>query len=370
MKISSKILIVDGSMLIHRNLKVPQLFELVNKKGERTGGIFGFLNSLQSTLKKFPDYYPIVTWDSGLSPTRLKIYPNYKKHLDKIASSIVDGTKDIEKYKSSDTYDELQESINMIMQDRSNWTDFDRDSHNESREESKEYVAEYHRQRDILIQILSSIGIPSIKYANWEGDDLMTLLKRMSGDRAIVMTDDKDLIQLIDTNTDIWRPIQNQYLEFDSYMAKNNYDSYREMIFHKAIVGDGSDNIPAVTAGLERKYSLGSTRAKVVAKIIYESHEDKETYLQVLKDFNKNYYKGFIDNVDIYERNMKLVDLDLVPDDKDIIFNIIEDINKVVGRCDFFTLTGLLKELEINSLDANFLVSSMSRLSRNFKIGD
>ena len=56
--------------------------------------------------------------------------------------------------------------------------------------------------------------------------------------------------------------MQKQHLVYNEYLKSENMESPREMVIIKAISGDGSDNIPAVTSGLERKYSLGATRAR------------------------------------------------------------------------------------------------------------
>lgn len=190
----------------------------------------------------------------------------------------------------------------------------------------------------------------------------MVLLQRISN-QSIIMTDDKDLIQMIAPNTDILRPMQKQHLIYDEYLRDQNMDTPREMVIVKAIVGDGSDNIPGVTSGLERKYSLGDTRARTVAKIILENDEDPSRYIPVLEGMNKNYYKGFIQNHDAYLRNMKLVDLSLVPDDEEVIKNITAEVVNHAGKCNLMSALQLLAEQEITSFDVNGFISKMSVLS-------
>ena len=83
-KIYNKLLIFDGSYMLHRNLSQPNQWEMKNTKGKRTGGIYG---SLRTILKELSQYnlYPIVVFDGGLSKRRLNIYPNYKRNLEKQA---------------------------------------------------------------------------------------------------------------------------------------------------------------------------------------------------------------------------------------------------------------------------------------------
>ena len=42
----NRVLIIDGSYMLHRTLSQPNNWDLINSKGKRTGGIFGVLRSL------------------------------------------------------------------------------------------------------------------------------------------------------------------------------------------------------------------------------------------------------------------------------------------------------------------------------------
>jgi 5'-3' exonuclease len=214
----------------------------------------------------------------------------------------------------------------------------------------------------MLINILNSIGVPSIKIKGWEGDDLMVLLQRLSKE-SIMMTDDKDLIQVLDDHTDVIRPMQKQHLTLNSYLESQGMEDIREMVIIKAIVGDGSDNIPSVTEGCERAECLGAVRAKTVAKIILECNEDPEKYLPILINADKNYYKGFIRNHENYLRNMKLVDLSLVPNDPQILDTLVTEVIRRAGKCNFLDASQLLAEQEITSFDLNGFISKMSIVS-------
>ena len=373
-KLLNKVWIIDGSYLLQRSLHVPELWELKSKKtGLRTGGAFGFLKSLNHEFKDL-DYYPVVCWDAGLAPWRTSVYPMYKRfhireaermirskfNLNESAyqteisdQSIIDELSQRFKGNSSALEEAIASAKELLTQSRVD---------NSFLSDPDDFRAQYHRQRGVLINILNSLGVPSIRVNGWEGDDLMVLLQRISN-QSIIMTDDRDLIQMIAPNTDIIRPMQKQHLVYNEYLKSENMDSPREMVIIKAISGDGSDNIPAVTSGLERKYSLGATRARTVAKIIIENNEDREKYLPVLEGMNKNYYKGFIMRHDDYIRNMKLVDLSLVPNDENVINNIVGEVTSKAGKCNLMSALGLLAEQEITSFDINSFLSKMSVLS-------
>ena len=78
----NRLLIFDGSHCLHRNLCEPHLWEMKNIKGERTGGIYGTLQTILKESSSF-NYFPVVVFDGHLSKRRLDIFPNYKRTLDK-----------------------------------------------------------------------------------------------------------------------------------------------------------------------------------------------------------------------------------------------------------------------------------------------
>lgn len=364
----NKILIIDGSYLIQRSLNVDSLWDLRSPKtGERSGGIFGFLRSLNYEFKNY-DYYPVVCWDAGLSKRRTDIYPKYKKYhlrtLDRLmqTKSELDGTELMNEvmvqFSEDSVLQELKSAISEVMANRSSFKkELDPD----------DFRMQYGRQRDLLINILNELGVPSIRVKGWEGDDLMVILSRMC-EKSIIMTDDRDLIQMISPNVDILRPMHKEYLTYEKYLSDNDYINSREIAIKKAIEGDGSDNIDSVTSGLERKFTVGSKRAKAIAHLIVESDENPEVYLPMLENSGKNYNLGFVQRYDNFIRNMQLVDLSLVDNDESIISTIYNEVINIAGHCNFFSASRLLGEQGITSFDLNSFVAKMTLLGNRLKV--
>lgn len=359
-------LIIDGSYMIHRSLKAPDLWELRNRKGDRTGGVYGFLKSFQFAIRSC-DYFPVICWDSGQSPRRLEAYPNYKHHMDKAITRKADKyalmllNREIENLPNDLTVLErkaVEESIahfNEIKEKHGSFRDPD------------DYVDQYLRQRDLVISICNSLGIPSILVPHWEGDDLMTLISRIS-EKSVIVTDDKDLIQLISPSVGIYRAMAKESLEYDSYLKSKNLASPRELVIAKAIAGDPSDNIPSVTScEEERKYKVGEVTACRIARIISDCKEDTQEYMKALlaiQDKDRNKVQGFIRNHGVYERNMKLVDLSLVEDDLAVINGILAEVRAKSGKSKFFDVVSKLGELDITTIDTNSIIARLTSLYR------
>lgn len=363
-KIFNKVVIIDGSYMMHRNLKIPDLWNLRNKSGDRSGGVFGFLRSLNYAVKN-NEYYPIICWDSGLSKRRLDIYPDYKNNLEKSKTYQIQDMADeyLKTGRVSSTV--LDEDLMLIKQKA--------DEMMKNREvfgvthDPDDYIVQYRRQRDLAISICNSIGIPSIKIRGWEGDDLIVLVSRMSL-KSVIVTDDRDMIQLLSPVTDIDRVVQKEYLTYDSYLKDNNLLSIREVVIHKAIVGDGSDAIPSVTSGeSERKYRVGGVTAWRLARVIVENNEDPSKYIPVLEESTRDRNKiiGFIKNHDNYLRNLQLVDLSLVEDDSSVEDSILSEVKSLIGKSNLLESLSKLNEQDIVSLDINGMISKVTTSSIN-----
>jgi len=317
----NKVLLCDGSYMLHRVLHIPSIFELKSSNGERTGGIFQFIRSLQYEIKKHSSFYPIVCWDAGLSDRRVNLYDNYKKHRDRKSKPDI----------SELTGEEL-----------------------EKRKEDDEYLEEYRRQRAEVIEFLSYIGVPSIRRRGWEGDDLLYIISRICNE-SVILTDDKDLLQLLDDNVHVSRPIAKEFWTLEDFLEDRGYDDIEVFVIKKAIEGDKSDNIPQVASG------IGSVNAERIAKIIYHSNSE-EDYLEKLSNSSKKLDQRFVDNHDIYLRNKKLIDLSYVEITDEIITVVENEISQSIGNIDYFKAISFLGEKESTEIVLDPIVSNLTRL--------
>lgn len=365
-----RVLIVDGSYMLHRALKTPDLWELANSEGVRTGGVFGFLRMLGYSVKQF-DYYPVLCWDSGLSPRRLEIYPNYKRHLDKskqneinrIARKIV--MKEIEEVPETFAQDDrrrIEEAVSRMLGQYQLTGKYD---------DPDDYMKEYIRQRDMVISICVSLGIPSLGFSGWEGDDIITLASR-TFPRSIIVSDDKDMIQLLAPNISIFRAMRKEFLEHDSYIRECDAYSSRDFVIQKAIVGDPSDNIPSITCNEPgAKYRIGDVNAKKIAKIISRNKEDEQAYITELQSKPEGLpaakIEGFIRNHTAFSRNMSLVDLSLVDNDRNIINQIITEIDMKAGKINFFDANSKLGLQGITDFDLQGFIARIKQIELSMK---
>lgn len=313
----NKVLVIDGSYLLHRALHVEHIYELTSSKGVGTGGVFQFLRSMDYEVRRFSDYYPMVCWDAGQSERRLKIYPNYKHHEERQM--------------------EIDEANALGVEP-----------------EVDDYVKKYRDQRQLVMEILKTLGVPSFRFDGWEGDDLMYILSKVSND-CIVMTDDRDLIQLLSPTTRIFRPMADELLEYNSYQSEHHDPDMKKFIIVKSIVGDGSDNIPQCA------FRVGEKTAEMIADTMLNNRDGwKEELSQSTKKNVQNFLTE--ESLHQFDVNMELIDLNRVDVTPDIIRDISAVIDSDTHIPDFFGAMKMVSDLEIQDVDMNSIVSRLTSL--------
>lgn len=345
--------------MLHRNLHRDEMASLRSSLGEVTGGIFGFLRSLGKAFTMAPSgYYPIICWDSRVSQRRLDLYPNYKHYADREKEEKIENVAKM-LMENPDCVDltSLPESdVDLIKGKMSELIDLGDDYVKD------EYLETYVDQRNKLIEICNNLGIPSIKIKNWEGDDLMTLLSRVSN-KSIIVTDDSDLRQLISEDVSILRLMGDSAGLYDtSYIKDLGYPNSRFLTLVKAIVGDASDNVPHLING------VGSKGAEKLVKIICDNDELPDKYLPIIRDL-KGKLSKFVDCHHEYLINLQLVDLSLVEDDPDVYSEIDSFIHTVVPN--YIKAVKLLRHYDINVIDLDSLFNKITIAKPNlyFKKG-
>lgn len=318
-KYLNKVLVIDGSYTLHRALHTPAMADLRTSTGVKSGGVFGFLRMLQSEIKKFPGYFPVVCWDKGLAKRRTELYPDYKANRKR------------------------QEADNLIAVGADT--------------EPDDYLEEYHRQRSDVIQILKSLGIPSLLIPSWEGDDLQYLVSRVSED-SVVLSDDKDMIQLVSPTCRVRRAMRDELITWEESDPTYHHPHYT---YVKSMCGDPSDNIPGVAKG------LGWKGADQIANLI-DQCESLDECKKTLEDYLDNNSKGVIlkkirsllDNWDQFVINYNLTDLRLVEPPEGFETMIKDIISGVVGKSNLLKAYTLIGKYEMTTIYPDQIVFLIS----------
>jgi 5'-3' exonuclease len=230
------LILVDMNNLAHRVFHTPQGI-LTTKQGEPSGVLLGVLNSLKGMLDKFPEADDIIAcWDGGRSEWRKSLYPDYKAQRDY-------GKQDEEK---AEAYRGLWKQMNEL--------------HN----------------------ILHLFNIKSIKVDGQEADDLIAGFCAMAEGEKIIVSSDKDLLQLISEDVSVAKPLRGGEFKMigisDFYtetgVTKEAYIGYR------ALVGDSSDNISGVPGIGEKTAKNLMDKYGHIDNILNAQGEDKKALMK------------------------------------------------------------------------------------------
>lgn len=211
----TKIILLDSNSLINRAFYA--LPPLENKKGVYTNAIFGYLSMLARLIVDQKPTHICAVFDLKAPTFRHKIYELYK------------ATR-------------------------------------------KPMPTELASQMPILKELLRELGITICEKEGYEADDIIgTIAKKFDKD-TIIVSGDRDVLQLIDENTVVFntkRGVTDIKVYNLETLKEENFTPER-IIEYKALAGDTSDNIPGCP-GVGEKTALGLLDSYLTIDGVYEN---------------------------------------------------------------------------------------------------
>lgn len=271
--LNDHILIIDAMNTLIRSFS---LLKAMNPTGTHVGGLVGFLRSLGYVTRIFDPTRVVIIWDGkGGSGNRQNIDPNYKAQR---------ATARITHWGLYDTREEEQEAL----------------------------IGQLFRTRDYL----DCLPVHQIVIEKLEADDIMAYLaKRASnaGKKVTIVSSDKDFLQLIDNNIEVYAPVKKKTFTKDNILEEIKVLPTNFNIV-KSLLGDNSDNLPGVKGlGIKTivaefpKLLTEKTDLDYVYKVAEEKLEDKKIFAKILHNWDR------------VEKNFQMMDLhDTVLDEKEI----------------------------------------------------
>ncbi|MEG1500059.1 MAG: DNA polymerase, partial [Clostridia bacterium] len=185
-------LIVDGNSLLYRAFYALPL--LSNKKGEYSNAVYGFCNMFLKVIAENRPDKIVVAFDFGKKNFRHELFCDYK------------GTR-------------------------------------------KATPSELIPQFVLVKDLLKKMNVKVIEQSGIEADDILGTLAKSSDIKTIILSGDKDVLQLIDKNTEVWLT-KRGISDIDIVTTKNIEEKFflspKQIVDYKAICGETSDNIPGV----------------------------------------------------------------------------------------------------------------------------
>lgn len=233
----NKLVLIDGNAIIHRSYHAyPKT--LTTSSGELTNAVYGFASTILNVVNSFEPTHVTVAFDVKGPTFRHEKYIGYKASRPPMD-------------------DELVGQLSRV----------------------REFV-------DVL-------GVPRFGIEGYEADDVIGTIamqaKNNGGFEVVVVTGDKDILQLLEPDVDVFFPARGRSIVAKTYNVKIFEDEWKfeplKLIDFKALAGDNSDEIPGVRGvgpktatdlivrfgGLDGIYeNLGEIRESVRKKLIVD----------------------------------------------------------------------------------------------------
>ena len=206
---SKRLFILDGMALAYRAHFAFFSNPIRNSKGVNTSAVYGFANTLLGILEHERPTHIAACFDTSAPTARHKLYPAYKANRESMPEELSD-------------------------------------------------------QMPLIFRLLEAMNIPILRYEGYEADDTIGTLARIAdgteGFQTYMVSQDKDLGQLISSTCFLWKPGKrgNDHEVIDLAKLKEQWGIERadQVIDILALMGDSSDNIPGLPGVGEKTAKL------------------------------------------------------------------------------------------------------------------
>ncbi len=261
----SRLILVDGSAYIFR--AYYGLPPMNRPDGTPINAVFGFTNMLVKLIEDYNEDKMIVIFDAARENFRNKIYQKYKANRGEAPDDLIP-------------------------------------------------------QFPLIRECVKSFNIPQLEMEGYEADDLIAtyskLAKKMNIE-TIIVSSDKDLMQLVDDKVTMLDPMKNKKIQIKDVEEKFGVKP-EKVIYIQALTGDKVDNIPGAP-GIGPKTAsqlinefkdidgllknLNKIKQEKRRNILIESEEDIRISLQLVKLKDDVKIKTEIDNIKTYNELKK-----------------------------------------------------------------
>ncbi|MBW2583220.1 MAG: DNA polymerase I [Deltaproteobacteria bacterium] len=211
------IYLIDGTAYIHRAYHAIR--DLTNSKGLPTNAVFGFTRMLIKLMEDRSPQYIGMFFDAKGPTFRHDMYKEYKANRPPMPEDMA-------------------------------------------------------MQIPYIKEITAAFNLPIIELQGYEADDLIGTLARAAekeGYEVIMVTGDKDFMQLVTDKAAIWDPMKENTIDLKTIREKFGIEPH-QMIDVQGLSGDTADNVPGVP-GIGQKTALDLIKTYHSMQQLYEKLE-------------------------------------------------------------------------------------------------
>jgi DNA polymerase-1 len=237
----------------------------LSPNGQPIGGVVGTLKIMQKLCREINPDQIIICWDGeGGSSKRKAMNKNYKE-----------GRSPVRLNRDVRNLTENEELANKI------W------------------------QQTRLAEYLNELPVIQFLYPHIEADDLVSYVcqhTHYADWQKVIVSSDKDFIQLIDNKTILYRPIQEEILNVKKVVEQYSIHP-NNFVLARSICGDSSDNIQGIKGiglpTIAKRFPILSESGSYSIDKLREDCEQTEG----------NVYSKISENIDVVKNNYKIMQL-------------------------------------------------------------
>lgn len=304
------LLVVDGNSILNRAFY--GIRTLTNSAGLPTNAVYGLVTMLTKQIEKYSPDYAAIAFDLRAPTFRHKMYDGYK------------ATR-------------------------------------------KGMPEELALQMPYAKRVAEALGFTIIEKEGYEADDILGSLANHANDSgedvlSLIMTGDKDSLQLINDKTAILLATNVDYVYFDRDAFREKYGVAPEQFVDvKAIMGDSSDNIPGIS-GIGEKGALSLIAQFGTLENVYESYLSSDLKPSVVKKLEAGRESAFL------SQTLARIEVN-VPELPEVASLVYRGIDKETARKLFEELEfgAFIKKFDLEAVQTEAVVSSENVVSVNDK---
>lgn len=188
-----KLVLIDGHAILHRAYHaLPPTF--TNKEGVSTNAVYGFTTMLLRVLTDLKPDYLVVAFDLPQPTFRSQQYTAYQAKRPEMQGNLVE-------------------------------------------------------QIPLVHELLETLKVEHFEVGGYEADDVIGTLARQAKGETVIVTGDRDMLQLVDKNTKVCVPVKGlaETKTYDEKLIEEEFGvKSSQWVDVKALKGDASDNYPGV----------------------------------------------------------------------------------------------------------------------------
>ena len=317
-----RVLIIDA---LNAYLRAYIVDPSLSAHGQPIGGIKGFMKILQKLLRETQPDEVAVIWDG----------PNGSKKRKLMDKNYKEGRKPL---RLNRAYDNLSENET---EENKRWQQF--------------RVIEYLNEMPIIQTIIPEV----------EADDVIAYITQMEyyrGCQKIIVSNDKDFMQLCDDETVLLRSSKKEVLNTQRIVEQTGIHP-TNMALARAIIGDPSDNLPGIR---------GAGFATVAKRLNFLSAEKSYTIQNVLDFCEKTntklrFFSNVVEGKALIEHNYKMMQLyspQMSIQSKIIVQSAIENFEHTFNKT---KIIGMMRNDGFGELNWQDLQTILNRIVYNNK---